>query len=276
MRRQDGTVTRFSDLLKAPVRRVFQRWHRARLRTQFGLIPISETHENDVFIVGYPKSGNTWLQNLVAGVIYGMDPRQTPDCVVQDLVPNVHGKKFYKRYRAQMFFKTHELPRPDYRNVVYLLRDGRDVMVSYYWHNMALQNDSVDFGRMVETGEGLFLCKWHEHVERWRGNPFEARILTITYEDLKRNPVHELSRLCEFANVDRGVAYLQQTAAAANFESMVAKEQEFGWASPRWPKDKPFVRRGIAGSYKDEMPADVLRAFLDQAGQTLRKCGYEV
>ena len=30
----------------------------------------------DIFIVGYPKSGNTWFQNLVVGAVYGMDPRR--------------------------------------------------------------------------------------------------------------------------------------------------------------------------------------------------------
>ncbi len=34
--------------------------------------PITEFSGEDVFIVGYPKSSNTWLQNLVAGVVYGV------------------------------------------------------------------------------------------------------------------------------------------------------------------------------------------------------------
>jgi len=34
------------------------------------------------------------------------------------------------------------------------------------------------------------------------------------------------------------------------------------------------VRRGEVGSFKDEMPENVLSAFLAQAGDTLRACNY--
>jgi len=55
-----------------------------------GLSAIDRTDPEDIFIVGYPKSGNTWMQNLVAGVIYGIDARLAPDSLIQDLVPDVH------------------------------------------------------------------------------------------------------------------------------------------------------------------------------------------
>jgi hypothetical protein len=57
---------------------------------------------------------------------------------------------------------------------------------------------------------------------------------------------------------------------------MQTREQRFGWDNGRWPKDKPFIRRGAVGSYTDEMPAEVQRSFLAQAGSTLRQLGYEV
>ena len=50
-----------------------------------------------------------------------------------------------------------------------------------------------------------------------------------------------------------------------------------GWANgshASWPKDQFFVRRGKIGSHTDEMPSDVLDAFLQDAGPTLAKCGY--
>jgi Sulfotransferase domain len=239
------------------------------------LRPIADVEAGDVFLAAYPKSGVTWLQSLVAGVIYGLDPAQAPDRLVQDLVPDVHYKTHYKRYRTPTFFKTHHLPRPDYRRVVYLLRDGRDVMVSYAHHVAALEGRPVDVAALV-ADEALFPCPWHRHVEAWAANPFGARVLTIRYEDLKADAVRELERFCAFVDQPRDRLALERVARQCSLEAMRAKERRFGWDNPAWPKDRPFVRRGIAGSHRDEMPPEALARFLRDAGATLGRCGYVV
>jgi hypothetical protein len=56
---------------------------------------------------------------------------------------------------------------------------------------------------------------------------------------------------------------------------MAAREARTGWDNPRWPTDKKFVRRGVVGSYRDEMPEQVYSAFMGKAGPTLQQYGYE-
>lgn len=248
----------------------------SRIRSVTRLVPITEFVEEDVFIVGYPKSGNTWVQNLVAGVIYGVDPEHAPDTLIQELVPDVHYKHYYKRYWTPMFFKSHHLPRPEYRRVVYLLRDGRDVMVSYFRHRTDLEGRRVDFLKMVRNGEGLFPCKWYEHVEAWLRNPYNANMTIIKYEGLKRNPIDELSKFCTFVGIERHDSFLKRIIEGCTFAKMRQKETQFGWdnTANKWSQDKFFVRRGKIGSYKDEMPPDVLEAFLLEAVESLKRCGY--
>ncbi|MDB6057814.1 MAG: Sulfotransferase, partial [Verrucomicrobiales bacterium] len=132
----------------------FSRWfHKLRSRrTPKGYTPIDEFQPEDVFIVGYPKSGNTWFQNLISGLIYGVDSRLCPTRLVNDIVPDVHFNEYYHRYSTPMFFKSHSLPRPDYRRVVYLLRDGRDAMVSYFHYLEAIEKKQLDFLALVKTG----------------------------------------------------------------------------------------------------------------------------
>ncbi|MEJ5227787.1 sulfotransferase domain-containing protein [Thermodesulfovibrio sp.] len=261
-------------LLIRPIKRLLDRTLGKRIFSTVGLLPITEFSEEDVFIVGYPKSGNTWMQNLVAGLVYGVDPELSPDTIIQELVPDIHYKRYYKRFKTPMFFKSHSLPTPQFRRVIYLLRDGRDVMVSYYHFNKALRGENFDFHRMVQDGVGLFPCEWHEHVEAWLANPYNAEMIVVRYEDLKETPVETLLRICWFIGEDYDKAYLHRLASKANFNKMREKEIRYGWDDPLWPKEKFFVRRGQIGSYKDEFPQELLQIFLSKAGKTLEKLGY--
>ena len=240
----------------------------------FPLVPINEHGPDDIFVVGYPKSGNTWVQNLIAAALYGVELDSASDASVQDLVPDVSSRQTYPRRPERMFFKSHALPTADYRRVIYLLRDGRDVMVSYLHHLRALTSEPVDFLDLVRTGRRLFPCKWHEHVRQWWPNPFAADFLVVRYEELKRDAAAELRRICAFAGRRLETAALERAARKAAFEAMQDREKRLGWQNAAWPKDKPFIRRGAVGSYADEMPPEVLTAFLNEAGPTLKLVGY--
>lgn len=235
---------------------------------------MSDFLPEDIFIAGYPKSGNTWFQELVAGIAFGVLSDKTLPKLVNDLVPDVHCNPVYRRYQTPTFFKTHHSPRPEYQNVVYLLRDGRDVMVSYWHHRRNLERKEVNFLDMVQNGEGLFPCKWHEHVTEWMANPYKARMITIKYKDLLARPVPELERFCTFSGIEIDRPYLEMVVESASFKKLQNRERHLGDVNSRWPKDKPFFRRGVTGSYRDEMPKDVLNAFMAEAKETLEKHGY--
>jgi Sulfotransferase domain len=238
--------------------------------------PITEFLPDDIFIIGYPRSGHTWFQVLVTGVVYGVDPRFGPLDLVNHLVPDVHFSKYFRRYTPSMCFKSHDLPRPDYRKVVYLLRDGRDVMVSYRHYQEAIAGTVFDFLAFVSPETPLYPCHWAQHVDAWLQNPHNAQMLVIKYEDLLGDPVNELKRFCEFADVSREPGYVAAIVEAASFRNLHGIEARtgFGWPVPQFPRDKFFFRRGEAGSYKDEMPPEVLQRFLEHSGDTLRRCGY--
>jgi Sulfotransferase domain len=202
----------------------------------------------------------------------GVDPELAHDSLIQDLVPDVHYKRFYKRYGTTAYFKSHALPTPEYRRVVYLLRDGRDAMVSYH-HFLYALTGSIDFLRFVQ-GDGVKPCDWHEHVERWSANPHQADMIVIRYEDLQAATVREMRRFCRFAGLDRDDTHLERIANQAAFTKAQAKERRQGWDNPAWPRDQPFIRRGKVGSYRDEMPPAVLAAFVKKAGATLKRFEY--
>ena len=241
-------------------------------RRATGLTPIDEHRPGDIFVVGFPKSGNKWMQYLLAGLVGGIDTTRCPDGLVQELVPDAQDRAAYRRYTDPVFFKSHDLPRAGCRKVIYLLRDGRDAMVSYFHHYNALFGP-MDFVTLVRTAPGL-ATRWHEHVEAWLANPHGASVHIARYEELRRDPVASLRQIAVFAGVPVDEAVLASAVAAASFENQQRREQALGWKDPNWPKDRAFVRRGEVGGFRNEMPPEAMALFLAEAGPTLRKTGY--
>src|SRR4051794_9451760 len=88
--------------------------------------------EDDVWIVSYPKSGNTWTRFLIANLI--ADGETVDWSNIERRVPDI----YYNRdphllsLPRPRYLKSHEAYRPEYRRVVLIVRDPRDVAVSYY------------------------------------------------------------------------------------------------------------------------------------------------
>lgn len=245
----------------------------ARVRDVTGLVPRNETLPDDLFLVSYPKSGTTWLQNLLAGAAFGLNLTHVPYTVIADLIPG-RSQRFYRRYTTPMIFKTHLLPRPRYRRVIYLLRDGRDVMVSYF-HYLQKMGRADDLLSVVQD-DAIWPCQWHTHVQCWLMDDHapEVDLLLVKYEDLQRDALAELKRICAFAGLEREPSWLASVVEQASFEKMRAREERFGMHIKNWSANDRFMRRGQVGSYRDEMPAEVLAAFMAQAEPVLRAVGY--
>jgi hypothetical protein len=54
---------------------------------------------------------------------------------------------------------------------------------------------------------------------------------------------------------------------------MSERERKLGWQDA-WPKDKAFVRRGVVGSFRDEMPEAILEAFMKASTPALKRLDY--
>lgn len=237
--------------------------------------PIQETSVHDIFIIGYPKSGNTWLQNIIAELVYGVEVNKIDDALLQDLMPDVHFKRTYRRYGKRMYFKSHDLPKPHHRKVIYIVRDGRDVMVSYFNYLNALGESDTDLNAQIQSGKGFFPCKWHEHVRAWKDNPFGAEILFIRYEDLLDKTFESISLLTHFLGLDISDDAVNAVIKNTSFNQMQQKERNSGWDYDRnWPKDRLFVRKGKAGSYRDEMSVDTENVFMVESEREMIDYGY--
>jgi Sulfotransferase domain len=244
------------------------------LREQW-IYPTTHTEDGDVFIASYPKSGVTWLRHMTISLLYGMDASKTPNIIVNTIFPDLHKLKYYLRTGKPAIFKTHDLPRPEMKKVVHLVRDGRDVMSSY--HAM-LDNEGHDIPmeRMISHAEGMYPCDWSRHCEEWLKNPYQAEILRISYEDLINRTEQTLSRYCEFVGIEADADLIRETIQNSTFSKMQKKELEQGWGPLHKPLKKGmFVRKGKIGSYLDDMSKENIMEFERQNSVVLEKLGYK-
>lgn len=244
---------------------------------QLKLIPISKTESQDVFIAGFPKSGNTWMQNLLSGVLFGISTELLPDRLTQDLVPDVHYKKYYKRFLDFNCFKTHNLPKKNYKRVIYLVRDPRDVIVSYY-HFLKNLGKDVDFKNMIisENGE---LSQWKAHVNKWKENPYNSEIMILKYEDLLINSMREMKRVTKFINIERSDEVLFRAIDGNTFEKMRKKEDTMGFdndvSRDTWKSYSNFFRKGKRGSHKEELTKELIELIEIRAFEEMEYLNYD-
>ena len=228
--------------------------------------------DKDVFIVGFPKSGHTWMQHLVAALMLEANPMNVSDELVQEIVPDIYQRQYFKRYWDIGIFKSHELPNPQYQRVIYLIRDGRDAMVSYFHYLNKVEKRPIGFQELLEK-EDIFPSKWHTHVGQWLKNPYQADILYLKYEDLLDKPIVCLQQVCDFLNIKRSHEVLLQINEGCNFENMKAKNQRWGWGH-KIMRDNAFFRKGVKGDYQKEMTETQKKYFEQEAGTILKRLKY--
>lgn len=243
-------------------------------------VPIIETKDEDVFIAGFPKSGNTWMQNLITGLILDCNSERITPQLVSEFVPDEHAKKYYKRIYPIMVFKTHNLPNKRYKKVIHLIRDGRDAMISY--HKMEInrnKNYKYSLKEMIVEGKGVFPVKWHIHTRMWTENPFNSDIITIKYEDLLMEPLPSLQKICDFLKIEMNDKRMMEIYDANNIIKLRNKVSNYGWDYDYVytnKKSDSFFRKGTSGNYKEELDSLLLEYFVQESKDELELYGYKL
>lgn len=237
------------------------------------MFPVSQTTSEDVFIVGFPKSGNTWMQSLITMLVYGIHNDIMSDKLAQLFVTDIHYSKYYRRFGKTTYFKSHGLPTSQYKKVIYIVRDGRDAMLSYY-HMNKKQNKNITIEDMIFSGKEVFPCSWDEHVRLWTKNPFNADILWLRYEDLLTNGIYEMKRICGFLELERTHDEIKYAIEGCEISKMKNRENTFGLYNKTWKSNASFFGKGKVGSHLDEIPENLIRSFNERSYKELHQFNY--
>lgn len=226
-------------------------------------------------VTEHPKSGGSWVAQMVAEYYQVPFPRNVKpnfeSCVM-------HG---------------HNLSTPFMGNVFCVMRDGRDIAVSSYFH-MLFQNDrnspllvqrtrqEVTFSdyENIEVNlpafiEYLFLSKersdrpfhfsWRQFVRSW----VNKDVAKLRYEDLIEDAAGTMAQaIRKVSNVEPDMARLQQIVDKYSFKNQSNR-------NPGEEDAKSFLRKGQPGDWKVKFSREAGVVFNDYAGKELILLGYE-
>lgn len=241
-----------------------------------GITPIESTNDDDVFIVGFPKSGNTLMQHIIAHLAYGLNEVSSRS-MVNLIVPDIYANSHYFRFNDVCFFKSHDLPKPEYKKVIYIIRDGRDALWSYY-HMMENMGTPVSLEDLYLGKVKLFNATWGEHIEQWEQNPYNAEMLWVKFEDLKKNIYKELERISQFLNIEKSSEELKNVVRFSSLDHMKELEKRSDWVKMKNKNNfykGSFVRNGGENDYIKEVSNEILNHFNFSNLEALKKYNYQ-
>jgi Sulfotransferase domain len=241
------------------------------------------SYDDDVWIVSYPRSGNTWTRFLIANLIAGGETVDWSN--IERRVPDIyfnHDPQLLSLPRPR-YFKSHEAYRPNYRRVVFIVRDPRDVAVSYYHFvrkaNMLPVDASMDgFIKKFINGKIDPYGSWGENVGSWLGaRRGSSDFLVVRFEDLLENTTLELVRIADMLGIAADEQLLHHCVENSRADHMRELEQaqrgEHVFLKSSRP-DISFVRAAKSGQWRSELPPDAAREIERTWGSAMCELNY--
>ncbi len=233
------------------------------------------------YISEYPKSGGTWLSRMVADALQLPFPQHAAlplgfSCVVQN----------------------HWTHHPRMSRAIYLYRDGRDIMVSYFFHRLRIiqKRSAPRWGKIAAEYDRIFgkgydpedtkrllprfienefarprgcRTNWRDHVDSWMNVRRRAEIAYVSYEELLSDCGCALSRVTAHVS-GKPVEGWRIDMAVEKF-SMRRQTGRTGGTEDR----SSFIRKGVAGDWRNHFTRESAQVFDDLAGDVLLALGYE-
>lgn len=230
-----------------------------------------------VYVVGYAKSGTTWASQLVADYLQLPFPRLSLLPVGFPAV--VHGhERVWKRYP----------------HCVYILRDGRDVVVSRYFHSYR-EIGQGDHPRLTRRQKWLFPNLVNREnisenlptfIDRFmsRRRPWKLTWDTHVRSFYETNHPHigllRFEQLTTDGPRALADAMAQMTGRQPDYERAAAAVDKFSFAKQTGrhsgSEDRgSFLRKGQAGDWVNHFTREAAEVFDRHCGEALILAGYE-
>ncbi|CAM9293797.1 unnamed protein product [Choristocarpus tenellus] len=239
------------------------------------------TRETDIILVTAPKTGTTWLQQILHQLRMPSPPHMDFDDIIQ-VVPWPHlTQQIGLDTNAEQLgeprcFKSHQRLAAVWRGARYIavVRDPVSVIESWWAFNSEKKHPSTLTGTIddfvehpIVMEEMLFGANiWDYYNEFWicRNVP---QILFLVFEDMVKDLRGTLPKIAAFMGLVRDDAFLDTVAEASSKQFMMAHSEKFdeSWLSAQMQKHgKIFYNGSLVNNKKNDRLSQESRDFLDQ------------
>lgn len=270
-----------------------------------------------VWIASYPKSGNTWVRAFLHNYIrqpptpYDInrltdltasdvnaeryaryDPRPASQYAVadvqrirrlvhRDLMALDPSLVFVKTHNARLLVAGQPLITPELTaGAICVLRDPRDIVVSYSRHRGRSIDDTIAFLAESRAATGgtdskvhEWLSSWSVHVASWTACA-DPRVHVLRYETLLAAPAAGFGQLVSWLGQAPPPDRLDRAIRFSAFAELHAQEQANGFSERVPEATGPFFAAGQPGVWRAVLtPGQQARIERDH-GEIMQKFGY--
>lgn len=269
-----------------------------------------------VWLASYPKSGNTWLRAFLSNYIWNQpEPVKVNDLSklgTTDSATSVYAKlcrgpfdktnpqltaslrePFLKAVNANgadvNFIKTHNqnaaafdyqlIPPSLTRSAIYIMRDPRDMVISYASHlgltiDRAIEGINNVNNATAGTDENVhqYLGRWSDHVTSWtRTKKFP--VLTLRYEDMQHDPEKAFASVIRRIGMPIEKPRLSKAIEFSSFKILKKLESEHGFTENSKNQER-FFRKGVSGQFHETLTDVQIRQIEQDHEKIMRRHGY--
>ncbi len=243
-------------------------------------------YPDDTFLVSFPRSGNTWTRFLVCNLMNPDDPVDFAQ--LESRIPEIYDvtDRKLRVFPRPRIIKSHECFDPRYKKIIYIVRDPRDVLISYYEFQLKRRVISDDCSleefvpRFMESEIEPKIGTWRDHVVSWtatRGG--QKNFLLLRYEDMLADTHKVSTTIASFLGLDSNPERIARAVALSSADRMrkLEKEQSRQWKETKNTRqDKSFVRKAASGGWRATLPERCVAQVESAWGEIMRSVGYEL
>lgn len=257
--------------------------------------------DDDIIVGTWGKSGTTWVQQIVAQLIFegaeGISVTELAPWLDMSIAPK---EEIFEKLEAQThrrFIKTHlpvdSLVFSPKAKYLYIARDGRDAIWSYYNHHANHTQEAYDMVNSLPGMEehpfeppnedirqyfhdwldkdGYPIWPYWSHIRSWWEIRDLPNLLLLHFSNLKSDLEGEMRSIARFLDIEADSALWPVLVEHCTFDYM--KEHASTVVGPLEALfkggGKTFINKGTNGRWRDVLTATDIQKYENAANENL-------